>query len=95
MNPLTAGDLGNYRRMRTRYLRYGRRAFRGRKWDEYIALQGRVQMALEGLDGLSQTVAEMYWHNALSCIAISMRIFYSERQVRRLRNKALSELLSL
>lgn len=86
--PLTAAELGEYRRMRARYLRYGKRVFRGKRWDEYQKLSVRVRGALDTLDGITGTIARLYWDGALSCIAISMRVYYSERHVRRLRDIA-------
>lgn len=93
-SPLTAGDLGEYRKMRSRYLRYGRRAFPGERWSRYQALCARVRDAIDCLDGDCQTVARLYWDSALSCVAVSMRVYYSERHVRRLRDRAKEQIIT-
>ena len=88
IRPLTARDLYDYRKLRVRYLIYGRRAFRAERWEEYNDLDKRVRSAVGELQEPHRTIAQLYYVQGLSCVAVGIRTFYSERHVRRLRDGA-------
>lgn len=94
MTVLTAGDLADFRRLRNRYLRYGKRAISGAVEGRYNSLNVRVRRAVSDLPEEYQHIARLYWIDALTCVAISFRTYYSERHVRRLKNSARSIMLS-
>lgn len=94
LRPLTAEDLANYRKYRIKIKRFGRRSIAGDRWTEYQDLNDRVTAAVEDLPGRCRDVARMYYIDAMSCVAVSMRIYYSERHVRRLRQAAVREIVT-
>ena len=51
-------------------------------------------MAVSALPDEYQTIARLYWIESKTCVAISIRTYYSERHVRRLRDAARVILLS-
>lgn len=83
-----------FRRLRARYLRYGKRAISGAVEGRYNSLNQRVRRAVSDLPVEYQDIARYYWIDALTCVAISFRTYYSERHVRRLKNSARIILLS-
>lgn len=94
MTLLTAGDLADYRRLRGRYLRYGKRAISGAVEERYNNLNVRVRKAVGKLPDAYRDIARYYWIESMTCIAISFRTYYSERHVRRLKNAARDALIS-
>lgn len=91
--PLTAGELREYRFMRCRYLRYGRRGLRGVE-DRYASLNRRVRNAIGKLPDGEREIAQMFYVDGLSCLAISLRVYYSERHIRRFKNHARDDIVT-
>lgn len=91
--PLTARDFDEYRRLRTRHLIYGKRVFSADQWAYYQALDKRVRAAVGDLSEPHRTVARLYYVNAMTCVAVGMRTYYSERHVRRIRDVALKRIV--
>lgn len=84
--------LRRFRVMRRRYLRKGRRTFRGAEWKLYLAELDAVKFWISGLHDPMYDVAYYYWIRVLPDFAIAQRIFYSERQVRRIRRRIIAAL---
>lgn len=79
--------LRKFRVMRKRYLRKGRRTFRGAEWEDYLAELEAVRAWIAELRTTEGSIAYLYWIKALPDYAIAQRTYYSERQVRRIRHR--------
>jgi DNA-binding transcriptional regulator LsrR (DeoR family) len=53
-----------------------------------------VRNAIGKLPDGERTIAWMYYIDGLSCLAISLRVYYSERHIRRFRNHARDEIVA-
>lgn len=88
----TRQRLRRYRMMRERHLRYGIGKIRKRHIREYTDLDGEVRLYIDTLDGKQRDVLWLYYVDGMSCVAIGLRLHYSEGHVRRIKRTALAEL---
>ena len=83
-----------FRRLRAKYLRYGKRAISGAVEGRYNSLNIRVRRAVGNLPPEYQNIARLYWIESKTCVSIAMRTYYSERHARRLKDAARIIMLS-
>lgn len=88
--PLTAEDLAYYRRARQESLRTGRRVSDVR----FREVGAAIRSGAEQMPRYYRDVAVMYWLDGMTAVAISFRIHYSERHVRRIKRRAENYLLT-
>lgn len=88
---MTRKKLNEYRRIRWRYLRYGRRTFRtDAEYKSYIALRDEVTAWIASLPRDEQNVCYYYYHQVYAWDAVGWRIGYSERHARRIARRLLA-----
>lgn len=88
---LTNERLRRYRMLRTRHLQHGIRNIR-RYAAEYAELDAEVRSSIESLPDQEMNVMQMYYCEGMSCIAIGIRMHYSDGHVRRIKRRAIARL---
>lgn len=90
---MTEERLRRFRRYRIRHLTKGRRVFAsGAEWQRYLSDLDAVKRWVAGLGDPGYDVAYYYWIRGLSCESVAMHVHYSERQVRRIRQRIMRSL---
>lgn len=89
---MTKTLIEEFRRMRRRKLRYGRRAFSPDEWERYNRIDAAVHAWHITLDKPEREIVYWYYIKAYGCEAVGFHAHYSERQVRRIRRRILAAL---